>query len=194
MLLDISAESLWVEHQSDMANSRSMQVREAVASRIHDLGLKINSVPVNIIVLKIASDQLPDESEIPVGQMYGETEFPMIQVSPTGRELIEQSHGTDTRYNISYPVQVSFVAQDDGDFFVNDDQYHVVRESIMDAFVSQTLPSVPEIWYTTLAPETIIDTSAFLNRNSFVSAIAFYFHERRESNPVVPDPIPIGGE
>lgn len=172
--------------------SRYFQIKVAVAERIESLGLQApNGDALNIVIMKLATDRLPPESQLDADFVIGEVAFPMVQVSQVNAETITQNDGTDTRIAIGYPVQVTIVAQDNQDLFTNDDLYSSWREALITAFAGQPLPGVDQIWYTSIEPMSMVNTDAFFNKDTYTSAMVFRFHERRQVNSVVPDPIAI---
>jgi hypothetical protein len=183
-----------------MAVSRYMNIKQGVMNRIDSLSLKFNNIKVNLLIFKlpVGPERFPGNSEIPGEQkkVYslqsdGRPKLPVIEITQVASEAIQQNAGTDTRYGITWPVQVTIVAKDDLNLIANDDTYLYWRERLFDSFVSQPLPGVSAVWYTVLDPLMMVNTDAFLSKDLFISAMVLRFLERRQSNPVVPDPIPL---
>jgi hypothetical protein len=145
--------------------------------------------------MKIATDRIPDTALFDSDHIIGTATYPMVQITQVSGETITQTRGSDKRYSIGWPVQVTIVADDDLNVLDNDDLYSYWRQMIIDSFVSQSLAGVgtidsqPLIWYTTVEPQAMVNTDAFISKDKFISAVVFRFHERRQTNTVAADPI-----
>lgn len=125
----------------------------AVRARIHTLALP--GLPAaNVFVRKLpwANEFLsaPDEFALPG-----------VIVSPLGSELMNPLAGTNLRDEVSYPVFISIVANDNQQLSANLGRYLAWRQRLARAFRHQPLPGVDEVIDCHVEPTAIVLPEAF---------------------------------
>lgn len=118
----------------------------------------------NVVIAKLPSDQW--------------STLPAIMISPVDRETLEPTAGTNVRDDVGYPVQITILAADNQEPLADLDRHLGWREQIQRAFRYQRLDAVGEIITTICEPRTVIDPTAWLEQNLYLSAFVLRFVAR----------------
>lgn len=119
-----------------------------------------------VVVQKVASVRPAD---LPKFDPQG----PVVVVAPLGQETLTPTAGTNLRDDIVYPVLVAILAPDLQSQTIDRDKYLTWRQSIRRKFHHNTsaFTSLSSVINSIVQPQAIIDTQAFFERNSLVSAL-----------------------
>lgn len=118
---------------------------------------------------RIVIRKVPDDKNIPK---------PAVILTPYRQESLNPAEGTNNRDDVGYNVFIAALDADNQNQTSNFARNLHWRESIRQAFHNQRLTGVPEIINATVEPLPVIDTQAWFDRNTCVSALIVQFTSR----------------
>jgi hypothetical protein len=96
---------------------------------------------------------------------------PAVVIAPLRQESLDPAEGTNNRDDVGYPVIVAALDADNQNPSSNHDRNLLWRERLRQAFHHQRLPGVDEIINGTVEPLPIVDTPAWFDRNTYMTAM-----------------------